>query len=1091
MNILFANYGDIRSNSIAHIGPYANGMTIRGHSCAVAVAGNPKALPDPTRRCLHPVFSHDEILAGTNIFPDSKPASIVHAWTPRESVRKLVQNYRAHHPSARLVIHLEDNEEALMESFYQCSLDQLTREAESGVRTEWEQKLSHPIYYKQFLHSADAFTLLTPTLVKHLPTRKFTHIVSPIIDFSNFAEKRDPDEILSKYGLPNNHKLIVFPGGITSNNRRDVRDLYIAIKLLQEQGVPVIIVKTGPSCELFEQSFPFPLQEVAIDLGYVPDAAVPELLSIADLLIQPGRDNEFNRGRFPCKIPQFFASGKPCIIPIVYKPLISTELNCCLWLHDSSPEEIKEALLKLLKDQALNHEIAANAKTFAITKYGNEENISLLSNFYDSLLENSSGNQMVKIDYCKKFLETRKALKVVENDVVTLNQKIRSLETEKGALEVTNLNLAKQLEAAEKTITILTTPRLTRIFARIKEGLAAHKIRRNPQISKPTIINTETPLRQTLEHDRNGFTHPPINHACHHRDYYNYTISRQTTVADYINKFKERESTISIKPLFSILLPVYNVDEKWLRLCIDSVLKQIYRNWELCIADDASTSPHISRTIQEYQKSFSNIKVVYRSKNGHISAASNSAFTLATGQYIALLDHDDELSPHALAKAVDAINLNPNAQIIYTDEDIIDEQGIRSRPHFKTDWNYDFFLGCNMISHFGIYHRSSFENAGGFREGFEGAQDWDLALRISEQISPSDIVHIPEVLYHWRSIEGSTALSLSQKDYAYSAQKRALESHIARIGSNAKIQSVRGVNWRVIYNIPEPAPRVCVIIPTKDNLSALQPCIESILIKTSYTNFELRIIDNGSQEHETLLFLKHIIDDNRVSVIKDNGEFNFSRINNNAIANTDATLICLLNNDTEVIDGTWLTEMVRHASRPEIGVVGAKLLFHHDHVQHCGVIMGIYDIAGHAFKYLHKDDDGHVGRAKLVSTYSAATGACMVFKRDHWNIVGGFDEINLPISYNDVDFCLRLNTLGYRTIVTPFAQLYHKESDSRGTITSDKDVLQFERESEYMRSRWSNVIANDPYYNPNFTRMKEDFSYAHEKNKQATQGSSS
>ena len=558
-----------------------------------------------------------------------------------------------------------------------------------------------------------------------------------------------------------------------------------------------------------------------------------------------------------------------------------------------------------------------------------------------------------------------------------------------------------------------------------------------------------------------------------YRDYTDFCRRMQPLVDAYCLSFANRVGQLKRTPLISVILPVYNPEPKWLRGAIESVKSQIYNNWELCIADDASSRADIKLLLREYETANPQIKVVYRERNGHISEASNAALQLATGDYVALLDHDDALSPHAFARVVDTINAHPDAAIIYSDEDKIDESDRRSQPHFKSDWNPDLLLCQNYISHLGVYRKSYVDQVGGFRLGYEGAQDWDLVLRISELVDPQRIHHIPEALYHWRSVSGSTAKDIGEKNYAHEAAGKALANRFTRLGIAASLEPVDRYYWRPVYELPENRPEIAIVIPTRDRVDLQKACVESILENTDYPNFKIVIANNESSEAETFSFFE---DAKRrgIEVVDTPGTFNFSRIANDAIRARTEPLICLLNNDTTVIDSSWLEEMAMHACREEIGAVGAKLLFPHDHVQHAGIVLGIGGIGSEAFKYIHKTDDGYIHRAFLIGNYSAVTGACMLFQRSIWEELDGFNETETPNAYSDIDFCLRLGARGYRSLFTPFATLYHHQSASRGADDSEE----FSRATEYMRRQWGRLIDNDPFYNPNLTLEREDFTLA-------------
>jgi len=531
------------------------------------------------------------------------------------------------------------------------------------------------------------------------------------------------------------------------------------------------------------------------------------------------------------------------------------------------------------------------------------------------------------------------------------------------------------------------------------------------------------------------------------------------------------------KPLISIVMPVYNTPVKFLDEAIESVRSQLYTNWELCIADDASTDPEIRRVLEEYAHEDARIKVTFRNDNGHISQASNSALELATGEYIALLDHDDKLAPHALYWVVDAINSNPNARLIYSDEDKIDELNHRHDAYFKSDWNLDLFLSHNMIAHLGVYHAELIQQINGFRIEFEGAQDYDLALRCIEGLQPDQIYHIPKVLYHWRVLPGSTAMSTDEKPYALLAGEKALNDYLDRNKISAKA-SLLDYGYRVRYNIPQPSPFVSLIIPTRNGYELIHTCIESILNKTDYSNYEIIIVDNGSDCQKTLSYLRSFDNDEKIHVLRDNRDFNFSALNNAAVKVARGEIIGLVNNDVEVISEEWMREMVSHTCRPEVGAVGARLWYPDDTLQHAGVILGIGGVAGHAHKRLKKNESGYFSRAQLIQSFSAVTAACLFVRKSTYEQVGGLDEDNLAIAFNDVDFCLKVGELGLRNVWTPYAELYHHESVSRGYEDTPEKQARFQKEIEFMKKRWGEALLKDPAYNSNLTLEKECFSLA-------------
>jgi O-antigen biosynthesis protein len=532
------------------------------------------------------------------------------------------------------------------------------------------------------------------------------------------------------------------------------------------------------------------------------------------------------------------------------------------------------------------------------------------------------------------------------------------------------------------------------------------------------------------------------------------------------------------KPLISIVMPVYNTPEEYLTACIDSVLAQSYTHWELCIADDHSPQPHIKELLDKYQRRDKRIKVIYRKENGHISKASNSALGLASGDYVALLDHDDLLPEYALYFVAQSINQNPSAQIIYSDEDKIDENNLRFDPHFKSDWNPDLFYSQNYVSHLGVYKREIINKINGFRVGVEGSQDQDLLLRCLPHTEDEYIIHIPKILYHWRALEGSTALAAGEKSYTTQAGVKALNDYFKAIGQpGVKVsEGLLSNTYRVHWPIPLPQPLVSLLIPTRDRKKITELAVTSILEKTTYSNYEIIIIDNGSVEQETLKWFETIEKNNRVRVLRYDKPFNYSAINNFGAKYAQGTLLGLVNNDVEVISPDWLTEMVSHAIRPDIGCVGAKLYYGNNTIQHAGVIIGIGGVAGHSHKHLPKNHHGYFSRLKLTQNLSAVTAACLVVKKSLFDSVNGLDEDNLKIAFNDVDFCLKIMELGFRNVWSPYVELYHHESVSRGAEDNPEKIQRFNKEMNFMIAKWKTNVAVDPFYNLNLTREHEDFS---------------
>ncbi|MGU7773628.1 glycosyltransferase family 2 protein [Burkholderia sp. MR1-5-21] len=524
------------------------------------------------------------------------------------------------------------------------------------------------------------------------------------------------------------------------------------------------------------------------------------------------------------------------------------------------------------------------------------------------------------------------------------------------------------------------------------------------------------------------------------------------------------------QPLISIVVPTYNSNPSHLESMIRSVQEQIYPCWELCIADDASSDENTRDVLKRYQSQDTRIKVVFRTENGHISEASNSALALATGEFIALLDHDDILPAHALLVVAQYVNRHPDARMFYSDEDKLNERGERTAPYFKCDWNPALFRTQNMFSHLGVIETALAREAGGFRRGFEGSQDYDLALRCIEIAGHASVVHIPHVLYHWRITSESTAGTNRAKPYASKAAQRSIEEHLARSGIAATVEQPFGELpvFRVRYAIPRPAPRVSIIIPTRDGVALLRQCVESIVARTVYPNYEIIIVDNGSIEKATLAYFQEIAARPNVRILRDDSPFNFSALNNKAAAVATGTFLCLLNNDTEILSPDWLDEMVGIASQPDAGAVGAALWYPDDTLQHGGVLLGLGGVAGHMHHMLKRGNFGYFNRAVAVQNMSAVTAACLVVRKSIYDEVGGLDE-SFAVAFNDVDFCLRVRDAGYRNAWSPFAELYHYESATRGSDMAADKYKRFVGEVRRMEERWGSALSCDPAYNPNLS----------------------
>lgn len=535
----------------------------------------------------------------------------------------------------------------------------------------------------------------------------------------------------------------------------------------------------------------------------------------------------------------------------------------------------------------------------------------------------------------------------------------------------------------------------------------------------------------------------------------------------------QREKKFDYNPLISIAIPLYNTPIPFLKDILESVVNQSYANWQLCLAD-GSTTDDVQKYIEEHYLAEKRIVYQRLKENMGIAGNTNASLNMATGDFVMLADHDDVLELDALYEMVKALNENPEIDIIYTDEDLTDETGERfDSPRFKPDYNINFLRSVNYICHIFMVRKSIMDEVGGFREEFDGAQDWDLILRCCEKTQK--IVHIPRILYHWRAHEMSTAGNPESKLYAIDAGKRALEEHYKRMGIEAELDYTGiFILFRSRLKV-QGEPKVSIIIPNKDQVSTLNTCVISIVEKTTYSNYEIIIVENNSEEDETFKYYGELEKKyENIKVVYYKGDFNYSKINNFGIKYATGDYYILLNNDTEVITPTWMSQMLGYCQSKDVGIVGAKLYYPDDTVQHCGVVIGVGGFAGHILTQSTKDDRGYFGRLQAIQDISAVTAACLMIKKSVFEEVEGLDE-EFKVALNDVDLCLKVREKGYKIIMNPAVELYHYESKSRGMEETPEKHERFKREIKRFRNKWKEVIdRGDPYYNPNLTLMYGD-----------------
>lgn len=536
---------------------------------------------------------------------------------------------------------------------------------------------------------------------------------------------------------------------------------------------------------------------------------------------------------------------------------------------------------------------------------------------------------------------------------------------------------------------------------------------------------------------------------------------------------KQREHEFDYQPLISILVPVYHTPEEFLKQMIQSVRKQTYGNWELCVANADPADRRTAEILAVAASKDPRIKITDVPENEGIAQNTNAALKIAAGEYVGLLDHDDLLTPDALFEVVKAVNEQGRPEALYSDEDkVTTDLSEHFQPHMKPDFNKDLLRSNNYITHFFVASKNLADRVGGFDGAYNGAQDYDFILRCTEQAE--GIVHIPRILYHWRVHKASTADNPASKMYAFDAGKRAIEAHLKRCMEPGAVSHTKDLGFYKVKYPVKGSPLVSIIIPNKDESETLAQCLESIE-RSSYQNYEIIIVENNSEKEETFAYYGKIQSD-RIRIVFWPDEFNYSAINNFGASEAKGDYLLLLNNDVQVITEDWLEELLSNCQREDVGIVGAKLFYPDDTIQHAGIVIGIGGVAGAVFTGLPGVYSGYLHKASIQQDLSAVTAACMMVKRSVYEELGGLEE-KLKVAFNDVDFCLRARDKGYLVVYNPEVKLYHYESKSRGTEDSKEKIRRFQNEIEYMRSHWLKLLKEgDPMYNPNLTLTKWDYS---------------
>lgn len=738
------------------------------------------------------------------------------------------------------------------------------------------------------------------------------------------------------------------------------------------------------------------------------------------------------------------------------------------------PEALAKAIRRLLEDPGLLSALRAALRDRSPD--GIEAHLARLDRLYDSARRLPAApmprGEEIAVEARLRYRQVleREAriqaqaagVQALEAERAQLKGRVERLESRTRVLETRTQALTRQLDHAQTSLHIITQTRGWRFLCLVREVMGSRSLSpaRLRSLWRQFLgcFAPAKPYRYTL-----GEAGGEIERQ------YQIWLALNTPDERQLEKWRAEARRLRYRPLISLITPVYNVEEPWLRKTIESVRAQAYERWELCLVNDASSAPHIRPVLGACAKADARIRVVHLPERHGIVGASNVAIGMATGEFIGFLDHDDELAPHALYRVAARLNRQPETEVLYTDEDKIDERGYRFYPAFKPNWSPDLLRSMNYIGHLCVLRADLARKLGGFREGFDGSQDYDLLLRATELTER--IAHIPDILYHWRVLPGSTAGSLKAKTYAYEAAARALQDSLERRGIPGRVRRPAPGRYAVRYRI-QGAPLVSVIVPMRDRVDLTRRCLESLERKTVYRQYEVVIVDNGSVERVSLDFLREA--GRRHRVLRYEAPFNFSAIVNRGAREARGEYLLFLNNDTEVISPHWMEAMLEHAQRPEVGAVGARLLYADGRIQHAGVfVMGTPTaVAGHMFKFLPARDPGYLATPRMTANCSAVTAACMMVRRSVFESLSGFDEA-FQVAFGDVDFCLRLRDLGLLVVYTPLATLYHHESASRGTLHPPQD-------DRLLRDRWRRYFEGerDPYWNPHLSVESEIFRLA-------------
>ncbi len=1093
MNILFALYGDFNSNSANPLVLYARELHLTGHSCAVAVPSNLQSASQYANPAFVPILYRDVLAEPDSVFPDGRPADVIHACTPREVVRRFVTSYMARWPTP-LVIYLEDNESWISTRMMGLDENTLVGCTEEEISDRLPAALAHPFRYDSFIGLADAVAVIQDKLRIEVPPWVHCETVMIGVDVDFFSPRPADTTLRKKYGVAEHERVIVYHGGLDTFKNAAIETLCNAVGLMNRQGHACRLLRTGLRPLAFLRQMPDEVAAAICDLGVLPKHELPDLLALADVFVQPGRIDPFEDLRLPGKVPEFLAMGRPVVMPDVNIAHLFRDGEDAVLLRSGTAEEIAEKCIGLFSDSQRAGRIGGAGRILAEKYFDVRNQARRLEGVYVTAQANFNRAIAPKI------------WRIEDEDApiqFMLARKLRLLADSHGAkfgIEAGEMlrEHARYIELVQRRMTGLDAAMAERDgqIAALKQVAARHDsmlgsaswkvsapirwlgyfIRRIPKLAAclaplwrdPRKIPS-TAMRLRDAWDRGGMlaVNQLLLQLPAERSFNDVWLQYRRTFTPAVEAdVRERIGRMVGRPLISILMPVYNTPEGVLRKTMESVLAQVYPDWELCAVDDASPQSELRRLLEEFAARDGRIRVEFCERNGGVALATNRALAMARGVHVALLDHDDVLETQALFRLAESI-LADDPDMIYSDEAMLSEDGVEVADHvYRPAFSPERLRSCPYIGHLVAFRTEFLRGIGGLDASLANSQDYDLMLRASEKARA--IVHIPEILYLSRQRKSST--SHRMKEEVMETSRHVLARHLARCGERGEVRNELLFNYYDVRYPIEPGHRVAIIIPTKNHGRLVRQCVESIERTVTGVPYEIVVIDHASTDPESLAYFRQLSDRHRL--LRYEGPFNFSAINNWAVAQLDGehTHYLFCNNDIQATEMGWLERMMELCQKPTVGMVGAKLLYPDGRtLQHAGVCVGMFGIAEHYAKFLDERlpyggiHSGYHGSLVANHEVSAVTAACALMRRDAFERVGGFAEA-MAVGFGDVDLCLRTMKAGYRILFCPHASLIHHESFTRGKNNHHP------QDSALFARKWRKFLQQgDPYYNPNLT----------------------